>query len=40
MSNYDMPKPDMNVLCFYHEYEENGYLSNWYRSEFFYWQQE
>lgn len=36
MNNFEMPKPDMNVLCFYHEYEENGYLSNWYRSEFEY----
>lgn len=31
-----MPKTDMNVLGFYHEYEEDGYLSNWYRSRFEY----
>ena len=27
---------DKNILCFYHEYEENGYMSNWYRAEFEY----
>ncbi len=36
MSNLEMQKPDMNILCFYHEYKENGYLSNWYRAEFEY----
>ncbi len=25
-----------NVLCFYHEYEENGCMSNWYHAEFEY----
>ena len=36
MVNADMQKQDNTILCFYHEYEENGYLSNWYRSMFEY----
>ena len=24
----------MNILCFHNPDEENGYLSNWYKSEF------
>jgi ribA/ribD-fused uncharacterized protein len=36
MVNADMQKQDNTILCFYHEYEENGYLSNWYRSRFEY----
>ena len=24
----------MNIVCFHNPYEENGYLSNWYLSEF------
>ena len=24
----------MTIVCFHNEYEENGYLSNWYPSKF------
>lgn len=34
--NFEIPAPDENVVCFYHEYEENGCFSNWYRAEFDY----
>ena len=34
--NFEIPAPDENVVCFYHEYEENGCFSNWYRAEFEY----
>ena len=34
--NFELPAPDENVVCFYHEYEENGCFSNWYRAEFEY----
>ena len=33
---FEIPEPDENVVCFYHEYEVNGCFSNWYRSEFDY----